>query len=90
MSTQHVTQAVDTNPRVIEGLHSLLDIAPWSTAAERYDEKVWVDTHVDEARERIIRRHLNDGVEATLEAATRRAEGSDLYVGACHQLLTAA
>jgi hypothetical protein len=41
---------------------------------------VWVDTPVDEARDRIIRRHLNDGVEATLEAATRRAEGSDLCV----------
>ncbi|BEI83599.1 hypothetical protein CcaverHIS002_0402030 [Cutaneotrichosporon cavernicola] len=63
---------------VIEGLHSLLDKAPWSTAALRYDEKVWVDTPIEVARDRIIRRHLNDGVEATLEAATRRAEGSDL------------
>ncbi|CAK9787274.1 unnamed protein product [Cutaneotrichosporon oleaginosum] len=62
---------------VIEGLHSLLNIPPWSTAAHRYDEKVWVDTPVDEARQRLIRRHLNDGVEATLEAAKRRAEGSD-------------
>lgn len=71
-------QAVSYPFRVIEGLHSLLNLEPWSTAASRYDEKVWVDTHIDEARDRIIRRHLNDGVEATVEAATRRAEGSDL------------
>lgn len=82
----HSTASCESPPvttadrRVIEGLHALLDIAPWSTAAQRYDEKVWVETPVEEARDRIIRRHLNEGVEATVEAATRRAEGSDLYV----------
>lgn len=63
---------------VIEGLHTLLNIPPWSDAAAQYDERILVDTPLEVARERIIRRHLTEGVEATPEAARRRADESDL------------
>ncbi|KAL1406807.1 hypothetical protein Q8F55_006214 [Vanrija albida] len=63
---------------IIEGLHAHLDLAPWSAAAARYDETIWVDTPRDVARERIVRRHLREGVEATPEAAARRADQSDM------------
>lgn len=63
---------------IIEGLHALLDLAPWNSVAGRYDERIMVDTATSLARSRIIARHLRDGVERTAAAATRRADESDM------------
>ncbi|WOO84366.1 Putative uridine kinase [Vanrija pseudolonga] len=63
---------------IIEGLHAHLDVVPWSTAAARYDYTIWVDTPRAVARERIVRRHLREGVEDTPDAAARRADQSDM------------
>ncbi|BGP57704.1 hypothetical protein JCM8202_005488 [Rhodotorula sphaerocarpa] len=75
---------IEANHRIvlIEGLYVFLDVEPWRAAARRLDERIWVETSMDEARERLVRRHLSEGVESTRERAIRRAEDSDLLNGA--------
>lgn len=57
---------------VIEGLYLFLDEEPWRTAGGLLDERIWLDIEPSVARSRLIRRHLETGVEDTLEAAERR------------------
>ncbi|POY75594.1 hypothetical protein BMF94_1216 [Rhodotorula taiwanensis] len=66
---------------IIEGLYVHLNMQPWRSAAARLDERIWVETARDEARERLVRRHLSEGVETLRENAIRRAEDSDLING---------
>lgn len=66
---------------VIEGLYTFLDVEPWSEPAHRLDERIWVDVPKKVARERLVGRHLSEGVESTREGAIKRAEQSDLLNG---------
>lgn len=59
---------------VIEGLYCLLNVEPWRQATEALDERVWVDCEPAVARERLVRRHLQEGVEYEQEKAEARGE----------------
>lgn len=63
---------------VIEGLYCLLDVEPWKEATELLDERVWVECERGLARERLVRRHLKEGVEYEQEKAEARGELSPL------------
>ena len=63
-------------PSIIEGLYLLLNLPPWSDAAEFWTEKIWLDIPADTARTRLVTRHLKTGVETVLEAAEKRGQTS--------------
>ncbi|CDZ97529.1 Predicted panthothenate kinase/uridine kinase-related protein [Phaffia rhodozyma] len=63
---------------LIEGLYVLLDISPWSEAAALLDAKIWIEADHTLTRERLIRRHIETGVEQTASAAQNRVDGSDM------------
>lgn len=64
--------------RIIEGLHAFLDVSPWREAAQEFDQRIWVNTPRSIARDRLVGRHLAEGVETSLQAAIQRVEQSDL------------
>ncbi|GAA5946949.1 hypothetical protein JCM3765_002088 [Sporobolomyces pararoseus] len=66
---------------VIEGLYTLLNIDPWLEATQELDVKVWVECDRKVARERLIERHLESGIEPNREAAEQRVDGSDMING---------
>ncbi|GAA5863968.1 hypothetical protein JCM3774_004438 [Rhodotorula dairenensis] len=66
---------------ILEGLYVFLGQEPWRSAALRLDERIWVETSKSEARERLVSRHLSEGVESTRAGAIRRANDSDLLNG---------
>lgn len=59
---------------VIEGLYSLVDLEPWRESVALLDERVWVECPPDVARERLVRRHIKEGVEETVDKARERGE----------------
>lgn len=52
----------------------MLDIEPWKEATDLLDERVWVECERGVARERLVRRHLKEGVEYEQEKAEARGE----------------
>ncbi|KWU43970.1 P-loop containing nucleoside triphosphate hydrolase protein [Rhodotorula sp. JG-1b] len=66
---------------ILEGLYVFLGEEPWRSAALRLDERIWVETSKSEARERLVNRHLSEGVESTRAGAIRRANESDMLNG---------
>ncbi|EXJ61552.1 hypothetical protein A1O7_01980 [Cladophialophora yegresii CBS 114405] len=63
---------------IIEGNYTLSDEQPWCKIAEQVDERWFVDTPPDVAKERLIARHLRAGIESTRDLAARRVEDNDL------------
>ncbi|KAK3944401.1 putative kinase [Diplogelasinospora grovesii] len=70
-----------TKVAVIEGNYVLLNEGPWSKVADLVDESWFVDVSPDVAKERLVRRHLQAGIEQTREAAAHRAEENDMPNG---------
>ncbi|ORY72439.1 P-loop containing nucleoside triphosphate hydrolase protein [Leucosporidium creatinivorum] len=66
---------------IIEGLYCLLDVEPWREATELLDERVWVECERSVARERLVRRHLKEGVEYEQDKAEARVDKSDMLNG---------
>ncbi|PVH88997.1 P-loop containing nucleoside triphosphate hydrolase protein [Cadophora sp. DSE1049] len=66
---------------LLEGNYLLLDEEPWRGIRELVDESWFVDVEPELARSRIAKRHVKSGIEQTMEAAYRRAEGNDLLNG---------
>ncbi|KAM0755647.1 P-loop containing nucleoside triphosphate hydrolase protein [Meredithblackwellia eburnea MCA 4105] len=66
---------------IIEGLYALLNVPPWSTSVAALDERVWIDVPREVARERLIKRHVKEGVEPTLGKAQVRVDTSDMLNG---------
>lgn len=63
---------------VIEGLYVLLTETGWKEAAELLDERWLVDVGVEEARARLVKRHVVTGVASDLENAYWRADNNDM------------
>lgn len=59
---------------VVEGLYCLLNVEPWQRATAALDERVWVECDRAVARERLVRRHLKEGVEYEQDKAEKRGE----------------
>ncbi|PMD58384.1 P-loop containing nucleoside triphosphate hydrolase protein [Hyaloscypha bicolor E] len=66
---------------LLEGNYLLLDEEPWCRIEGLVDDSWFVDVEERLARGRIAKRHVKSGIETSLEAAVRRAEGNDLVNG---------
>lgn len=55
-------------------MYCLLDVEPWREATAALDERVWVECDRAVARERLVRRHLKEGVEYEQDKAEARGE----------------
>lgn len=66
----------DTRVVLIEGLYLLLDDGPWREVSEAFDLRMYLDVPADEARRRLIARHMQ-AWNLDREAATRRVERND-------------
>ncbi|ETS82645.1 hypothetical protein PFICI_04521 [Pestalotiopsis fici W106-1] len=66
---------------ILEGNWLLYDEEPWRQINQLVDESWFVDVDVQVAKARIARRHVESGVETTLEAALARAEANDIPNG---------
>jgi pantothenate kinase len=62
---------------VIEGLYTFLGIHPWIQAAQALDERWWVEIGEEEAKERLVARHVISGVAKDMEEAIWRATEND-------------
>ncbi|KAJ3522443.1 hypothetical protein NM688_g8873 [Phlebia brevispora] len=62
---------------IIEGLYPFLNIQPWVEAGRMLDERWWVELGEDEARTRLVTRHVLSGVAKDLEEAEWRAKEND-------------
>ncbi|KAK2459790.1 hypothetical protein APHAL10511_008222 [Amanita phalloides] len=71
---------------LIEGLYAFLAIDPWKEASLLLDERWLVQVDFDEARRRIVKRHVLTGVAKDMEGAIWRAEENDMPNG--HFLLS--
>ncbi|GKT96590.1 phosphoribulokinase uridine kinase family protein (nicotinamide riboside kinase) [Colletotrichum tofieldiae] len=67
---------------LIEGNYTLLNQEPWSGIADLVDDRWFVDVSVEEAQKRLAARHLQAGIEKTLELALLRATENDVPNGA--------
>ncbi|GJC84765.1 putative uridine kinase C227.14 [Colletotrichum liriopes] len=67
---------------LIEGNYTLLNQEPWSGIADLVDDRWFVDVSVEEAQKRLAARHLQAGIEKTLELALLRANENDVPNGA--------
>jgi pantothenate kinase len=66
---------------ILEGNWLLLDEEPWSRISTMVDDTWLVDVAPPLARDRVARRHIQSGIEATWEDAVRRTERNDLPNG---------
>ncbi|KAF7971441.1 hypothetical protein HWV62_28587 [Athelia sp. TMB] len=66
---------------VIEGLYTFLAIEPWARGGEQLDERWLLDLDEEEARTRLVKRHVKTGVCKDLEEAEHRAEENDMPNG---------
>lgn len=62
---------------LLEGLYVFLALEPWKSAGEMLDERWFVDVDMSDATTRIVKRHVETGVAATLEEAKIRADQND-------------
>lgn len=62
---------------IIEGLYTFLRLEPWIKASELLDERWWVEIGEDEAKDRLVKRHVLSGVAKDLEEAIWRATEND-------------
>lgn len=74
---------------IIEGLYTFLGIDPWADAAQVLDERWWVDISEEEAKERLVKRHVISGVAKDLQEAIWRATENDAPSTSSRSLLPA-
>lgn len=67
----------ETSIIVIEGNYLLLNEPGWRDLADLVDYRVFVDLNLEEARERVAKRHVQAGIEKTLEDGFRRVDSND-------------
>lgn len=83
---------------IVEGNYTLLNKKPWSDLAQSCEERYvhlkpaltaslirdrwFVDCPLELVRDRLAKRHLAAGIEASMEAAVQRAEENDIPNGA--------
>ncbi|OAX37019.1 P-loop containing nucleoside triphosphate hydrolase protein [Rhizopogon vinicolor AM-OR11-026] len=62
---------------IIEGLYTMLKHDMWVQGAQLMDERWWVEVGLEEAKRRLVRRHVVTGVAKDMEEAIWRAEQND-------------
>ena len=71
----------ETNIIIMEGNWLLYDVPPWSEIHRYVDDSWFVDVDPVLAKNRVAKRHFENGVEQTWEAAVKRVEANDLPNG---------
>lgn len=71
----------DVNIIFLEGNYLLLNIHPWNKIKKYADECWFVDINIDIARERIAKRHVEAGIEKTIDDALIRVDRNDTMNG---------
>ncbi|KAM0335407.1 hypothetical protein ACHAQA_000452 [Verticillium albo-atrum] len=66
---------------IVEGNYTLLNEEPWKQIADLVDDKWFVDAAENVARHRLAARHLEAGIEKTLDLALSRADENDVPNG---------
>ncbi|KAG6817285.1 hypothetical protein H0H87_010627 [Tephrocybe sp. NHM501043] len=66
---------------IIEGLYTLLSIAPWNEAGLLLDERWYIHIEIDRAQQRLVKRHVLTGVAKDVEQAVWRAKENDMPNG---------
>jgi len=66
---------------IIEGLYVLLSSAGWKQAAELLDERWLIDINIEEARRRLVKRHVATTVASDEDEACWRADNNDMPNG---------
>ncbi|OQD82979.1 hypothetical protein PENANT_c019G08383 [Penicillium antarcticum] len=67
----------DASILILEGNYLLLDEPGWQEIAGLADYRVFVDSDPQEVRGRLAQRHLQAGIEKTLEEGYRRVDSND-------------
>ena len=62
---------------IIEGLYAFISIQPWTEAGKLLDERWWVELSEEEAKARLVLRHVLTGVAQDLGEAEWRATEND-------------
>lgn len=63
---------------LIEGLYTFLSISPWNEAGILLDERWYLKVDIDEAKRRLVKRHVLTGVTKDWDEAVLRAEENDM------------
>ncbi|KAF9466920.1 P-loop containing nucleoside triphosphate hydrolase protein [Collybia nuda] len=66
---------------IIEGIYTFLSIEPWNEAGLLLDQKWFIQVDIEEAQQRLVKRHIVSGVAETMEEAVWRAEENDMPNG---------
>ncbi|KAL4935882.1 hypothetical protein BDV06DRAFT_206052 [Aspergillus oleicola] len=66
---------------ILEGNYLAYNLPPWSKIGQYVDESWFVEVDGDVARRRLAQRHLDSGIERTMEAALKRVESNDMRNG---------
>ncbi|KAL2855710.1 P-loop containing nucleoside triphosphate hydrolase protein [Aspergillus pseudodeflectus] len=67
----------ETSIVILEGNYLLLDEPEWRDISQLVDYRVFVETDLQEARARLAKRHVQSGIENSLEEAFRRVDRND-------------
>lgn len=71
----------DVGVVIVEGNYTLLDEPEWRDVGQLVDYRVFVDVDLQEARERLARRHVEAGIEGCLEDGFARVDKNDYLNG---------
>lgn len=63
---------------IIEGLYVFLAIEPWKKASMMLDERCLIQVDAQDARKRLVDRHVLTGVAKNISEANRRADENDI------------
>ncbi|KAI1375648.1 P-loop containing nucleoside triphosphate hydrolase protein [Hypoxylon crocopeplum] len=66
---------------ILEGNWLLYDEEPWRRISQLVDESWFVDVDAEVAKYRVAQRHVQSGIESTMEDALARAESNDVPNG---------
>ncbi|KAK0440742.1 P-loop containing nucleoside triphosphate hydrolase protein [Armillaria borealis] len=66
---------------IIEGLYTCLSVDHWAEAGRLLDERCYLRLDIEEARQRLVKRHVLTGITQTLDDAHLRAEQNDMPNG---------
>lgn len=66
---------------ILEGNYLLYDKDPWREVASLVDLRVFVEVDLGVARERLARRHVEAGIEGTMDDGYARVDGNDYLNG---------
>ncbi|KNG81212.1 hypothetical protein ANOM_010335 [Aspergillus nomiae NRRL 13137] len=75
--TDGISITPDTSILILEGNYLLLDEPQWRDVASMVDYRIFVDADLQVARERVAKRHVQAGIEPTLEDGFRRVDQND-------------